>query len=89
MSGKIKAERIPDWYDPYVLKSWLFLKCRGSYGEYASELLHVKKESAEKKINRCNLTHEDTIEIAKGLHLTLHEYATVFLKDVFKEDTPE
>lgn len=85
---------IPEkYYDRDRLKALFLFKGigDGSYGGYmrpASEMLCCEEKTAQYKINKGALSHEETILLAKGLNLTAREYAEVFMRGVFEKASP-
>ena len=86
MSRQINPDEVKWWYDPYKLKALFQWQGYESYGEPASEILHVSVTQAKKKINKTILSHEDTIDLAKALNLSLKQYCKIFLKGVYDEE---
>lgn len=90
MGRQINPDEVKYWYDPYKLKALFLWNKNEAYAIPASKILHVGVDQAKKKINKSILSHEDTIDLAKGLGLNYKQYREIFLKGVFdEEDTPE
>lgn len=83
MSRKINRDNIEEWYDPYKLKALFLYRGYDDYASVVSRVLNVSKATAPAKINRCILSHSDTIELAKALKMTPSEYCDVFMRGVF------
>lgn len=86
MGRRINPDHIASWYNPYELKALFYHAGYDDYGEVAKDMLGVSSAVvARRKINHSSLTHEDTIALAKGLHMTQRDYIRVFLRDTFDE----
>lgn len=85
----INPDNVAPWFDPWKLKGRFMLDGYENYGAPLAKVLGVSKTTVKAKISQSRLSHEDTIRIAQFLKLTPQEYCDMFLKGVFKEETPE
>lgn len=76
----------PKHYNNNALKGMFYIKGYDKYSEAASEILNVNEMSAIAKIRNGRLTHEDTIALCQGLHMTPRQYCEIFMVGVFTED---
>lgn len=83
---RMKMDKVASWYDPIKLKTLFMWNLGEEYVEPAARMMHVEHRTAIRKINQTVLSHEDTIALAEGLHLTFNEYREIFLKDVKLRD---
>lgn len=80
----------PTWYDLNKLRAEFMWQGHDNYGVQAARILGVSPAVARRKINHAILEHEDTIALARALHMSKEMYCMVFLKDVYnEEDAPE
>ena len=87
MSRRPNPEHIASWYDPEKLKAKFKWEKGIEYVEPVMRLLNVAHSTAEHKVCRSGIRHEESIIIAEYLNMSLEEYRQIFLKDVkFRED---
>lgn len=80
----------PSWYDLNKLRAEFMWQGHENYGVQASQILGVRKDVAQRKINHAILDHEETILLAKALGMSKDMYCKIFLKGVYdEEDAPE
>lgn len=73
-------------YDRNALKGTFYIQGSKAYVKEAADILCCSDRTAAHKIQQGVMTHEDTLALAKGLHLTVRQYLDMFCKDVFKAD---
>ena len=87
MSRGMNLEKLPKWYNPYELKALFLHAGYDDYGETAQVVFQVNSPSAaRRKINKCTLSHDDTLNLARKLRMSPKEYLEVFCKGVFDEE---
>lgn len=90
MPRTVNQDENPEWYDLNKLRAEFMWQGHDNYGVQASQILGVSKAVAQRKINHAVLEHEDTIALAKALHMSREMYCKIFLKGVYdEEDAPE
>lgn len=90
MAKTVNQDDNPAWYDLDKLRADFMWHGHDNYGVQASQILGLTKPVCERKINHGKLEHEETIMLAKALHMPLKMYCKIFLKGVYdEEDTPE
>lgn len=90
MTRKVNQKDIPEWYDWNKLRAEFMWQGHDNYGVQASQIFGVSKPVAMRKINHAVLEHEETIMLAKALHMSKDMYCKIFLKGVYdEEDAPE
>lgn len=85
----INPEKVAPWLDPYKLKAWFMFHGYENYAAPLAKILFVKEKTARSKMSESRFDHEETIEIARSLGLSEHEYCQIFVKNLYgdKEGT--
>lgn len=85
----INPDNVAPWFDPWKLKGTFMLQGYENYGAPLAKVLGVNTSTVKAKISQSRLSHDDTIRIARFLHLTPQEYCDIFLKGVFEAENDD
>lgn len=81
----INPDKVAPWFDPWKLKAEFMFQGYENYGAVIAKILNISEHTARDKMSQSRLTHEETIQIAKYLHLSPEKYRDIFLKGLYED----
>lgn len=78
-------DNIPSWYSYNKMRAVIYDREYDDPKKAFMQIFSVGYNAANRRYTYGNLRHDDTIVLAKALHMTPREYCNCFLNGVFEE----